>query len=301
MANFISLNLKSIGQVMLQGNPITGLLFLLGIAVAAYADNSIELLLSTLLCTLVANLVAIALKAKFEHINDGLYGYNGTLIGIAGAVFFEASFKMYGLVTLGTLVSVGIMFFMLEKLSRKISFPALTFPFVLITWVLFLIVHSSLPSLLKKTSPLSVDSFILSGFLKSVSQVFVLENFMTGILFLVGIFINSLASGISTVIGGGVFLALGVYLGEDSELIAHGVFGYNAVLTAITLGSVLFKTKKEAIIYTTIGLGITLVYQNILSSCFKGLGLPILTAPFIFAVWSVLLLRKIGLSKKTKV
>lgn len=294
MLNFISLNLKSVGQVMFQGNPLTGLLFLMGISYSAYISESPELILATVLCTVLANLVALILKASPKLLNDGLYGYNGTLIGIAGAVFFEASWEMYGLVILGTLVSVGMMFLILEKCATKISFPALTFPFVLITWILFLIVQWYFPSLLKKSTPVASENFVLVWLLKSFSQVFVLENSITGIIFLLGIFVNSITSGIFSIVGGGITLAAGISLGVDSGLINHGLFGYNAILTAMALGSIFLSTKKEAIIFTAIGLVLTLIYQNILASSFSGIGLPILTAPFVFAVWSVLLFKKIG-------
>ena len=63
--------LRGVGQVMLQDNPITGLLFPVGIFL-----NSDEYGLTALLGLLVATLAAYLLRADRTLIGNGLFGFS---------------------------------------------------------------------------------------------------------------------------------------------------------------------------------------------------------------------------------
>lgn len=67
-----------IGQVMFQGNMMTGLFFLAGILV-----NSRNAAVYTILGVLLPLPLAILLGADSEALNIGLMGYNGVLCAIA--------------------------------------------------------------------------------------------------------------------------------------------------------------------------------------------------------------------------
>ena len=78
--------LKGIGQIMLQENSITGLIFLIGIFL-----NSPLMALGLLIGTIVGTLTAQVLKYDQGNINSGLYGFNAALVGIAMLVFFHST------------------------------------------------------------------------------------------------------------------------------------------------------------------------------------------------------------------
>ena len=75
---------RGIGQVMFQNNALSGLLMLIGIAC-----NSWQLAILAIAGTIVSTLTASLLKYNKRDIRDGLYGFNGTLVGIAIGVFME--------------------------------------------------------------------------------------------------------------------------------------------------------------------------------------------------------------------
>ena len=76
--------LRGVGQVMLQNNPITGLLFLVGIFLNSYEDG-----LTALLGLVVATVAAYLLGADRTLISNGLFGFNGVLTGITLSVFLQ--------------------------------------------------------------------------------------------------------------------------------------------------------------------------------------------------------------------
>ena len=73
---------RGVGQVMFQNNAVSGLLMLVGIAC-----NSWLLALFALLGNFVGTLTAFFSGYSKEDIEDGLYGFNGTLVGIAVGIF----------------------------------------------------------------------------------------------------------------------------------------------------------------------------------------------------------------------
>ena len=106
IARFLDLNLRSIGQVMFQNNPLTGLLFLAAIAWGSYAAGVPRVAIAGVLAVVVANLTAQWLNADRESLHAGLYGYNGVLVGLALATFLAPNALMWVYVVLGTSVSV---------------------------------------------------------------------------------------------------------------------------------------------------------------------------------------------------
>src|SRR5262245_61666464 len=96
--------LRGVGQVMFQNNPITGLLFLVGIFI-----NSYEYGLSALLGLVVATLAAYLLGADRTLIRNGLFGFNGVLTGIALSVFLQWDWHVAVYIILGAIVSTIVM------------------------------------------------------------------------------------------------------------------------------------------------------------------------------------------------
>lgn len=83
---FIQVILRGVGQVMFQNNSYSGALFLVGIFY-----NSWLLGLAALIGTLTSTFAALLLNYSKKDIQNGLYGFNGALTGIAAWYFFEPS------------------------------------------------------------------------------------------------------------------------------------------------------------------------------------------------------------------
>ena len=78
---FLDVNLRSVGQVMFQNNPLTGILFLAAIALGgSYAATAPQVAIAGVLAVVVANLTARWLNANSKSLHAGLYGYNGILV-----------------------------------------------------------------------------------------------------------------------------------------------------------------------------------------------------------------------------
>ena len=84
MRNPISVILRGVGQVFFQNNALSGLLMLAGIAIGDWRAA-----LLALAGNVAGNLTAVAGRYLPKEIGDGLYGFNGTLVGIAAGVFFR--------------------------------------------------------------------------------------------------------------------------------------------------------------------------------------------------------------------
>src|SRR4029450_1978125 len=73
-------------------------------------------------------------------IRAGLFGFNGILVGIALAFFFEFDFLLAIYIVLGAAVSTIVMMALSNLLSTW-DMPALTAPFVLTAWLLLFAVY----------------------------------------------------------------------------------------------------------------------------------------------------------------
>ena len=130
---------RGVGQVMFQNNAVSGLLMLVGIAC-----NSWLLALFALLGNFVGTLTAFFSGYSKEDIEDGLYGFNGTLVGIAVGIFMETGIASLLLLVAGSVLSTWIArVFGYQKLL-----PGFTAPFILTVWLLLALCRWWFPSLL---------------------------------------------------------------------------------------------------------------------------------------------------------
>jgi urea transporter len=279
--NFIKILLKGISQIMLQNNPITGLLFLLAIFY-----NSWLLGIGALIGVSVSTVTAFILKYKRKDIEDGLYGFNGTLVGLASLFFFEISVLLIILLIIGSFLSALIMNFMHTRKLRPY-----TFPFVLSTWILMILIKlfNLVPEISHQLTEI-LKLNILSSLSMGVGQVMFQENVITGIIFVIGIFISSKRAAIYAFIGSLIGMALALASVFPLNLINIGIFGFNGVLCGIAFAD----KKKYSLIYAIIAiiLSVFIIYGMI------AFNWAALTAPFVFATWITLGLKRANIKKK---
>ncbi|MCY1522411.1 urea transporter [compost metagenome] len=113
---------NAIGQVIFQTGIWPGLLFIIGIAI-----NRPLAALFVLVAVALSAIIAYLVQIPSSDIYLGLLGYNAVLCVI---VFTGKTIKDIVLAFLSMLLSVGIMILMM-----KTGLVALTFPFVLATWI----------------------------------------------------------------------------------------------------------------------------------------------------------------------
>ncbi|MFA6251600.1 MAG: urea transporter [Candidatus Paceibacterota bacterium] len=267
MKKFIRTILRGTGQVMLQNNALTGLLFLVGIFY-----NSSILGIGAILGNLISTTTAYLFKYKKEDIENGLYGFNGTLTGIAIYLYFGLNFTSIIAVILGSILSTIIM----HQVKKKI--PALTVPFVISTWLAILAIKIfDLVPYLSQTIQ-KANSFDFSSALSmSLGQVMFQGSIVTGIIFVVAILVNSRQAAIYALYGAALGSLIALVFSLPISMINIGLFGYNAVLCGVALESI----KWKGFLYATI----TIILSVILYLIFEKLGIPALTAPFVISAW----------------
>ncbi|MGA9211252.1 urea transporter [Kaistella sp.] len=269
---FIQTILRGIGQVMFQNNIYSGLLFLAGIFY-----NSWLLGLAALLGTIISTSVAQILRYSKDDIQNGLYGFNGALTGIAVFCFFEVNIITVLALLSGAVLSTFVMHF-LKKLI-----PAFTAPFVLVTWfviysLLFVFKFSLLSS--SETTRNGLQLFTASS--NSFGQVMFQENVITGIFFLLAIFINNKLMAAYAVYAA-ILGSLTGWFFEPISSINAGLMGYNAILCAIALTG---KRRSDFLWITG-----AIILSTFLNITLAKTGMITLTAPFVVTTWIILKLK----------
>jgi urea transporter len=288
---------------MFQNNPLTGVLFLAAIAWGSYAAGAPRIAIAGVLAVIVANLTAQLLHVDTESLHSGLYGFNGILVGLALATFLAPGPLLWVYVILGAAVSVVAML-----ATTNVVNPwggALTFPFVLTTWLLLLATYgfsglagAALPSGSIVTpfqpyqaSPLHLMDLV-QGVLLSISQVFLKASGIAALLLLAGLAVSSLAAA-ALALGGSILAVLTAHLfGAESDLITGGLLGFSPILTAIALGSVFYQPSWRVVAYAALATVFTVITQSALNVALTPFAIPALTAPFVLVTWLFLLPRQ---------
>jgi urea transporter len=304
LLRFIDINLRGVGQVMFQDNPLTGLLFLFAIAWGSFAAGAPEVLVAGLVAVVTATLTALWLGVDRPSLNAGLYGYNGVLVGLALATFLAPGPLLWFYVVLGAAVSVVATLGTANAL-KPLGVAALTFPFVLVTWLLLLATYgfsglsgAGLPSASVITpfeplppGPLGVGAFV-SGVLHSISQVFLKGSVVAALLLLAGLAVSSVEAA-AFAVGGAILALVTAHLfGAESDLVVGGLLGFSPVLTAIALGATFHRPGYRVAAYAALGTVFTVVAQAALNVALIPFAIPALTAPFILVSWMFLLPRR---------
>ena len=133
---FVDINLRGTGQVMLQDNPLSGALFLAAIAWGSYAAGAPQIAIGGIVALLAATLTAYWVRADEKSLAAGLYGFNGILVGLALPTFLAPGPLLWAYVILGGAVSTIVMMWTVKLVTPWGA--ALTFPFVITTWLLLL-------------------------------------------------------------------------------------------------------------------------------------------------------------------
>lgn len=263
---------RGLGQVMFQNNAVSGLLMLVGIAC-----NSWLLALLALLGNFVGTVTAFFSGYSKEDIEDGLYGFNGTLVGIAVGVFMEPGVASLLLLVAGSMLSTWIArVFAYQKLL-----PGFTAPFILAVWLLQALCRGWFPSLLSSSvMPEETAADWFRAFSLNIGQVmFQGGTVLSGLFFLAGILLNSRVHALYTVWGALLPLGMVWMVGSDYAAFNAGLLGYNAVLCAIALGDRSWAGAAWATLSVTLSV--------LLQVWGMSLGMTTLTAPFVVSVWIV--------------
>lgn len=301
VARFVDCNLRGVGQVMFQDNPLSGAFFFAAIVWGSLAAGVPQVAICGALAVVVATLTAQWLRVDTAALRGGLYGFNGFLVGLALATFIAPGPLLWTYVALGAAVSVVTMTATANAL-KALGVPTLTFPFVLVTWLLLLATYGfaglggdALPAEdviapyeSVATAQLGVGDF-LQATLFSISQVFLKASIFAALLFLAGLAVNSIAAAVAAVGGAALAVVTAHLLGAESDLITGGLLGFSPVLTAVALGTVFHPPGMRVAAYAALGTIFTVIAQAAFNVALTPLAIPALTGPFVLVTWIFLL------------
>lgn len=274
--------LNGISQIMLQQNRLCGILFLAGLFIGHWIYG-----LAALLAVLCGTLTAQILKYDTKEIDSGLYGFSPALTGVVLVFLFKPVFVIWLLIIIGSVIAAILQHFFIKR-----NFPAYTFPFILISWVLIFLIRNlgSIPGSDIETNEilnLSADSLLIGT--KSYGQVIFQSNTLAGILFFIGVLISNRAAGVYALISAFLISFLSLLTGQNPESINMGLYGFNPVLTAIVFAGIRPKDGLWVLISILITFGINLILVE--ADLLKAFG-GVLTFPFVAGVWLTLLIQK---------
>jgi hypothetical protein len=122
---------KGVGQIYFQPDVRTGILILAGIFICSPISS-----IACLLGSFTSTMTALALGVAPQPIYDGLWGYNGALTAIAlGGMFFVPFGSAWWFHTFSGVIVTCVATGAVQGVLAPLGLPALTFPFVLISWI----------------------------------------------------------------------------------------------------------------------------------------------------------------------
>ena len=291
--------LRGSGQVMFQNNAWTGLFFLIGIFWGSYHSGHGAVAWGALLGLIVSTLTGYILGLKARDGEQGLWGFNGILLGCAFPTFVGNTAWMWVALVLfammTTFVRTG-----LNNVMSKWKVNSLTFPFVLCTWIFLAAARAmhavppaymsvpSLPSAFVSGESLYILD-LLAYWLRGISQVFFVDSWITGILFLIGLLISSRWAALWAAVGSAFALLVAILFKTAGADVTQGLYSFSAVLTAIALATVFYKPGFLSALWALFGIAMTVFVQAAMNVMLAPLGLATLTAPFCITAWLFLL------------
>ncbi|MFA0330030.1 urea transporter [Vibrio splendidus] len=286
--------LNGIGQVYFTPSAMTSLLLLLAISI-----ESLSLAFLTLLGASCSYALARYSIKQSKDLDNGMFALNGALIGLFIGNFFGVTPLLALVTVLGALLTVPIA----NIVFRFKKYRGYTSAFILTSWLIYLIQSSLGLSVFSPSSSalIPIISFeenswfnlppVVIPLLKGISQVSFIENALSGLVILLAIALNNLKHATWVVLAVIISIIFSKMIGASNELVAQGLYGYNAILATLAL-----------VLYPRIPW--PLILLGILLSClvtlgFHELSLQPLTAPFILSTWGIVYLS--GVMKKNRV
>ncbi|MBS1487133.1 MAG: urea transporter [Bacteroidetes bacterium] len=279
---FVYAVLRGLGQIMLQENAATGLLFLIGIFYGSIIAGC-----AAIVAAGCGTATAWFFRYDKTEIEKGLYGFSAALVGVALMVYFQPVVVVWLFLVIGSVLATVLQHFFIVK-----KIPVFTFPFVLITWMILFLLPVVYPGVPMSASPSLTVMHNLTFAFRGFGEVIFQNTLSAAFIFFVGVFISSPAAALYGL--GGSILAGGVaaVLSAPVEDIMMGLFSYNAVLCAIVFVGEEFENMMWAFISVVLCVVIGFVmYQYQLTQ---------LTFPFVAASCVSLALQKkiVGLYKR---
>jgi urea transporter len=342
--DFFYILFNGISEVPLFSSPVTGILILAGVFLASRQAGAMMVLSG-----LIGAGMAIAFGADYGLVTFGLFGYNSILTGMAfwSGPFVKANKATFFLSVFGAAATAVTWMafahlmgdlFILDGLAESWAIPGFTSSFIFTTWAMMYASKRYGHDIWPETPPPAKEEFIthsgnplqvqvenfkwtakefIIATLKGVSQVTFVENWKTGIFWVVGLtlafelapviagqdrpwytngytaqwdeFSPLYLGGLMALLGSGIGVVLAILTKLPTAEIRLGLHGFNQVLVMIALTSFVPLTVQSFFMAVLATVACSVFVMPSLQRFFGNWGLPALTGPFVFTAWVFLL------------
>lgn len=295
--SLMSASLKGISQVILIENVGTGLIILLSLTIYSYYLGIIALL-TAIIGTLVGKLGG----ADENSVNQGLFGYNSVMTGLALTLLLTGPSR-WTIVLIGAVVA-AILTAAMMHFMKNTGIPILTLPFIIVTWFTLLVSYRfEAIQLSTALVPQNLAHWELNtagevnwmeGTFTGIGQIFFLDSPYCGLLLFIAVFWASWRFGLFSILGNAVALLTSYGLGGEHSLIFMGLYGYNAILACLAVALVFNKGNKRIAPISGISAAcLTVPVTASVTTWLLPYGLPSLTMPFVLSTWLFLGAKKV--------
>jgi urea transporter len=319
---------NGISEVPLISSALCGIFILIGVLIAS-RKAGFMMVLSCLIGAGVALLLGGVGSSNYGLVTFGLFGYNSILTGMAfwSGPFSKTNRATFVLSIVGAAFTAVIWMAFAHLMGDLFvlggngwAIPGFTSSFIFSTWFMMYATkrygldiwpkgveqESSEASSFKWTAKEFVRS-VLNG----VSQVTFIENWKTGIFWVLGltfsfelvsgrVFTNAFTTGwnpssplflggVMALTGSAIGAALAILTKLPTSEIRGGIHGFNQVLVMIALTSFLPLTWQTFLYAISATIVCSLFTMPALQHFFSKWNLPALTGPFVFTAWAFLL------------
>ncbi|MDR5603839.1 urea transporter [Staphylococcus coagulans] len=293
MPTWIHTFFKNISQVVLLENSWTGLIILIALWIGNWKIG-----LAAMVGSLLSLLTARFFNYTEAEIQAGLAGFNPVLIAIDLTLFLVWSWQNVMIILICILLAMPIAQ-AIKNFLKPFHLPELTTPFVVLTWIVLLMSRQfkfiqTNVAVLPLTSHIHIDLNTpfhpVLAFFNNVSQIFLIEHVLSGLLIVIACWIASRRAGLYILVANLLGLLLEFFLGADIGSLNEGLFGFNLMLTIIAIG-VTFRSENyfHPILVFVLAVMMTPMMYAAIATFFEPIGLPALTFPFILVTWTLLL------------
>ncbi|MEV5557880.1 urea transporter [Nonomuraea wenchangensis] len=247
-----------------------------------------------LLGTVVATLTAWVLGVSGDRVMGGLEGFNGTLIGVALVLYFNARWITVLLVIVAAIMG-SVLTSALNALLTPHNLPTFTAPFCAVTTAMVVGAPSyerlwhgrafATPPSAAHPGASVTFSDLWQGLFNGIGQVFFQGTWYVGLIFLIGLAFAGWMVAAAALVSSAVGVVVAILLGAHAADIGAGLYGYNAVLTGIALCGTFVVPSVLGLVYALAGAISATVLTAFITDLFAPVGGHTLTWPFVVVTW----------------
>ncbi len=279
---FAKATISSYSAVLFSGNPFVGLFLFLATLFQPIAG------ISGLIGIFFVNGMALLLGVSRDRIKEGLYGYNGLLVGLSISFYHSWDSRLLFVLLVASLLLIFLILFLESFFHYNLGLPVLSLPFVMVSTIVYIAFYDMHALNLRTTTwkiaeeiPFFLPSF-LNSYLRSLAGIFFQTSPVSGFLIALALFFSSrILFFLSWVgyLGGVMYKSL---VSDIPETFFSGNLEFNSILSAMAIGGFFLVPNVYTFLLGWIASLLTSLFTSFAKIFFIQFNLPVFALPFTF-------------------